>query len=393
MANAFYNRGASFNPDELADGDAIEAEFDSVSRGFDTIEDLVNLNKAGYPSQTFHVAPATETTHAVQKTQLDQGLLAKQPIDALLTSIAGLITSADKIAYFTGVDSVAMAPLTPFARSLLDDADSATMLNTLGALSTAIEINGVGFDGSAPITVEPYVEQDTGANATRYLTFVDLSTAGYQRLNTDTALTYNPSTNVMSIVVSSDVAEVGKVSAFARSSAPSGYLKCNGAAISRTTYSALFAAIGTTFGLGDGSTTFNIPDLRGEFIRGWDDARGVDTSREFGSWQDNQNASHTHTATVSSDAHTHTWSGTTSSNSHSHTYTKNSSTFTSQSSGSTYFSTWYGSATGTTSADTHAHTVSGTTSSDYHNHTVTNEASGGAEVRVRNRALLYCIKY
>ena len=71
MANAFYNRGASFNPDELADGDAIEAEFDSVSRGFDTIEDLVNLNKAGYPSQTFHVAPATEATHAVQKSQLD----------------------------------------------------------------------------------------------------------------------------------------------------------------------------------------------------------------------------------------------------------------------------------------------------------------------------------
>mgnify|MGYP003593064641 CR=1 FL=1 len=71
MANAFYNRGASFNPDELADGDAIEAEFDSVSRGFDTIEDLVNLNKAGYPSQTFHVAPATEATHAVQKAQLD----------------------------------------------------------------------------------------------------------------------------------------------------------------------------------------------------------------------------------------------------------------------------------------------------------------------------------
>ena len=77
MANAFYNRGASFNPDELADGDAIEAEFDSVSRGFDTIEDLVDLNKAGYPSQTFHVAPATEATHAVQKAQLDSGLAPK----------------------------------------------------------------------------------------------------------------------------------------------------------------------------------------------------------------------------------------------------------------------------------------------------------------------------
>lgn len=133
MANDFYNRGANFNPDELADGDSIEAEFDSVSRGFDTIEQLVNLNKAGYPTQTFHVAPATNPDHAVQKTQLDQGLLTKQPIDALLTSIAALITSADKIAYFTGVDSVAMAPLTAFARTLLDDVDSSAARATLGA--------------------------------------------------------------------------------------------------------------------------------------------------------------------------------------------------------------------------------------------------------------------
>jgi len=77
----------------------------------------------------------------------------------------------------------------------------------------------------------------------------------------------------------------GNVSAFAMSSAPSGWLKCNGAAISRTTYSALFASIGTTFGGGNGSTTFNLPDLRGEFIRGWDDGRGADSGRGFGSYQ------------------------------------------------------------------------------------------------------------
>ena len=71
MANEFYNRVASFNPDELADGDAIEAEFDAVGRGFDTIETTVDANKAGYTAQTFHVAPATEATHAPQKAQLD----------------------------------------------------------------------------------------------------------------------------------------------------------------------------------------------------------------------------------------------------------------------------------------------------------------------------------
>ena len=56
-------------------------------------------------------------------------------------------------------------------------------------------------------------------------------------------------------------------------------------AISRTTYAALFAVIGETFGAGDGSTTFNLPDLRGEFIRGWDNSRGVDSGRVFGSAQ------------------------------------------------------------------------------------------------------------
>lgn len=86
----------------------------------------------------------------------------------------------------------------------------------------------------------------------------------------------------------------GTVAAFAMNTAPTGWLKANGAAVSRTTYATLFAAIGTTFGAGDGSTTFNLPDLRGEFIRGWDDGRGVDSGRAFGSAQSHQMQSHTH---------------------------------------------------------------------------------------------------
>jgi microcystin-dependent protein len=88
--------------------------------------------------------------------------------------------------------------------------------------------------------------------------------------------------------------EAGHISFFARSTAAAGYLKCNGAAVSRTAYSNLFSAIGTRFGVGDGSTTFNLPDLRGEFIRGFDDGRGVDTGRVLGSWQAADNAPHNH---------------------------------------------------------------------------------------------------
>lgn len=57
---------------------------------------------------------------------------------------------------------------------------------------------------------------------------------------------------------------------------PTGALECNGAAISRTTYARLFNVIGTTFGVGNGTTTFNIPELRGEFPRFWDHGRGAD---------------------------------------------------------------------------------------------------------------------
>ena len=92
----------------------------------------------------------------------------------------------------------------------------------------------------------------------------------------------------------------GSVHMMATTTAPSGYLKCNGAAISRTTYADLFAIIGTAHGAGDGSSTFNVPDLRGEFVRGWDDSRGVDSGRNFGSAQSDQNAQHNHSASATS---------------------------------------------------------------------------------------------
>jgi microcystin-dependent protein len=68
----------------------------------------------------------------------------------------------------------------------------------------------------------------------------------------------------------------------------------NGDAISRTVYAKLFALIGTTYGVGDGATTFNLPDVRGDFERNLDDGRGVDAGRALGSSQAGQNEAHTH---------------------------------------------------------------------------------------------------
>lgn len=89
----------------------------------------------------------------------------------------------------------------------------------------------------------------------------------------------------------------GSVIAFAGQIAPSGWLLCQGQAVSRTTYADLFDIIGTTYGVGDNSTTFNLPDLRAEFVRGWDAGRGIDIGRVFGSSQGGEIQSHTHTMT------------------------------------------------------------------------------------------------
>ena len=80
---------------------------------------------------------------------------------------------------------------------------------------------------------------------------------------------------------------------------PAGYLRANGAAVSRTAYAELFAAVGTTYAAGDGSTTFNLPDLRGEFIRGFDGGRGVDSGRQIGSFQSDAIGAHSHAYKVS----------------------------------------------------------------------------------------------
>ena len=105
----------------------------------------------------------------------------------------------------------------------------------------------------------------------------------------------------------------GSVHLMASTTPPSGYLKCNGDLVSRTTYADLFAAIGTAFGAGDGSSTFQLPDLRGEFVRGWDDSRGVDSGRNFATTQSSQNKQHNHStsssSSISPSSHNHVFPG------------------------------------------------------------------------------------
>jgi len=83
---------------------------------------------------------------------------------------------------------------------------------------------------------------------------------------------------------------------------PAGWFEEDGAAVSRTTYADLFAEIDTVWGVGDGSTTFNIPDTRGEFLRGWDNGRGVDSGRGFATAQSDELKNHIHALAAISNA-------------------------------------------------------------------------------------------
>lgn len=123
----------------------------------------------------------------------------------------------------------------------------------------------------------------TGAQTVRGAkTFSDgLKTATPAATSNDTSVA---TTEFVRRAVDSSVPS-GAVMYFAMQAAPAGWLKADGSAVSRTQYPALFAAIGTTYGAGDGRSTFNLPDLRGEFIRGWDDGRGIDRGRALGSAQ------------------------------------------------------------------------------------------------------------
>ena len=192
-----------------------------------------------------------------------------------------------------------------------------------GATVTTAELNIL--DGVTATTAEINILAGTTVSATE--------------LNYLTGVT----SNLQSQIDNLSIIPSGAIQAFARNTAPTDWLAADGSAVSRTTYAALFAAIGTTFGSGDGGTTFNVPDLRGEFIRGWDNGRGIDSGRSFGSAQDDELEAHTH------------------------------------------FSGLYGPRGASGDAVTFATTDSGYPA-------INTGSTGGGETRPRNIALLYCIK-
>lgn len=174
---------------------------------------------------------------------------------------------------------------------------------------------------------------------------------------------------------------VGSIMAWPTATIPAGCLECDGSAVSRSTYAALFAVIGTNYGTGDGSTTFNVPDYRGYFLRGHDGGEGNDpdaasrtdrgdgtTGDNVGTKQADEVKGHTHGA-GSYQADT--------SGAHNHSFTHEDRNVSSGSSGGPRVEfiddTAYSETDNTTTNGAHTHTISGLSGS-----------TGGDETRPKN---------
>ncbi len=194
------------------------------------------------------------------------------------------------------------------APAIAFDGDASTGIfrvgsNTIGFATAGVErveISDSGLDMSNGLPIRfqdssgaPFVALKSPSSVSSNVTFTlpgaDGSNGQMLQTNGSGALSFTTVQGVPS----------GSVFCMAVATVPSGYLECNGAAVSRTTYSVLFAVIGTAYGTGNGSSTFNLPDLRGEFVRGFDNGKGTDSGRSIATSQSAQNASHNHSMSVS----------------------------------------------------------------------------------------------
>jgi microcystin-dependent protein len=194
---------------------------------------------------------------------------------------------------------------------------------------------------------------DASGKATYYLptgvgykfnltTATDVQVTGYP---VDNVMIPSPATPPSPLAV-----PTGAILPYGGSAAPSGYFLCDGTAVDRTTYAALFTVIGTTYGVGDGSTTFNVPDLRqrfplGKAASGTGSVLGATGGAIDHTHTYTQVVNHTHTISITDPGHNHTQ------NAHTHTVTDPGHTHTQQ----------YANTTGTTGGATNAIIPTGTT--------------------------------
>jgi microcystin-dependent protein len=203
----------------------------------------------------------TDTSRAVTPAGLKSAIEDSTPPNAS-TTVKGIVEFATNAEAEEGLSNTTKA-MTPAATQTLIDYNAPPNASTTTKGIVELATNG---------------ETESGTDSTRAVTPSGLKSWSDERG------VYGEDNNEM----------VGSVAYFVTTVAPDGWIKANGAEVGRSAYAKLFAKVGEFWGAGNGSTTFNLPDLRGEFIRAWDDGRGADTGRAFGTYQDDEFGQHAH---------------------------------------------------------------------------------------------------
>ena len=219
-------------------------------------------------------------------TKINAGL---DSIDSILgggTAVAGIDINSGTI------DGAVIGGATPAAIT------GTTLTGSTSLTSPAIQTAAIKFtDGDAAMTIADggavtfSVAPVLPSNALPYSAFPTLAPGSIIAGNassvasavalgaTGTVLTSDGTNASFSALPATSPFVAGMVQMFANETVPTGWLECNGAEVSRSTYATLFSAIGTLYGAGDGSSTFNVLDMRGQFARGWSHGSTTDADR------------------------------------------------------------------------------------------------------------------
>lgn len=196
--------------------------------------------------------------------------------------ITGSIVPASDMIYHLGAPGQ-MFGMIHGDMGIFNNVNSQSLTAKVSSLTDTANNNITRFDADTALSADSNGRLPTQHAVKRYAD--DL----YADLIAKIAALQNQLTNALAGI---KLVPAGTISHFAGSTAPDGYLVCDGRSIITTSYPDLFSAIGYTYG--GGGTSFNVPNLLGEFIRGWDAGRGVDAGRNLGSFQNQDFASHAH---------------------------------------------------------------------------------------------------
>lgn len=261
-----------------------------LNSNFDIIDDVAAAARAAFlPADVATTASIT--------------LAGEQTIDGVLTLNSRVLVwqqadAAQNGVYISGGGVWARAPDANATAEFIRERTVRVKKGTQHGGKEFRIVSDVNSLGTSPVTfssnfiAENISVKDVTVSGTASITG-NLSAKGSSAFQAVSATTIN-ATGVATVAELSSPTFAGMVAFFATTNTRPGWLKANGQAVSRTIYANLFDVIGTTFGAGDGSTTFNVPDMRGRFMRGWDDGAGVDAGRVFGSIQGDENKAHAH---------------------------------------------------------------------------------------------------